>query len=276
LTTSQEKPRLPLPDYENPPVIEVVYGLQFDSLGLKSPTIGLFWQSVRQDYPTFTENPPLKPIIEKYDQEKRVESQIEVMASPPLPRLWFMDRNENWLIQVQDDKFLHNWKKSKDTDVYPRFEIVSTKFFDAWNRFQGFCQSEGIPLPSINQLEVTYINHIAIKDVKLFVREASHIFPDMRWRDTHEFLPSPETLSWKTAFLFPGRQGRLHVSMRHAIRKKNQEPVLLLELTARGMPASKDNEGIRAWFIMAREWIVRGFTDLTDEHVQRERWGRKA
>ncbi len=265
-----------LPDYDNPPVIEVVYGVQFAPLGLQCPTLGLFWQAVRQEYPSFVEKPPLAPVIERFDPDRRAETQIELTERLPLPRLWFVDRAENWLIQVQDDRFLYNWKKVKDQDVYPRFEVVSTKFFDVWKRFQGFCQNESLPAPLVNQLELTYINHISIADVEVYVRDAGSIFPDMRWRETHGFLPSPETLSWKTSFILPDRQGRLHVSMRHAIRLKDQQPVLLLELTARGMPASKDRDSVRGWFAMAREWIVRGFTDLTDEQAQKKRWGRKA
>jgi uncharacterized protein (TIGR04255 family) len=265
-----------LPDYDNPPVIEVVYGVQFEPLGLRCPTIGLFWQAVRQEYPSFVEKPPLAPVIERFEPDKRTETQIELTERPPLPRLWFVDRTDNWLIQVQDDRFLYNWKRVKEQDAYPRFEVVSTKFFKVWERFQDFCRDEGLPSPLVNQLELTYINHISMVDVEVYVREASSIFPDMRWRETHDFLPSPETLSWKTSFLFPDRQGRFHVSMRHAIRLKDQQPVLLLELTARGMPASKERDSVRGWFAMAREWIVRGFTDLTDDQVQKERWGRKA
>lgn len=275
MTTKNLEAIRPLPDYYNPPVIEVVYGVQFEPLGLQCPTIGLFWQAVRQQYPSFVENPPLAPVIEKFDADRRTEAQIELMARPPLPRLWFIDRTENWLIQVQDDRFLYNWKKVKDQDAYPRFDVVSTKFFEAWEQFQGFCQSEGLPQPSVNQLELTYINHIGMTDVGSYFSDVSNIFPDMRWRETHGFLPSPETLVWKTSFLLPERQGRLHVSMRHAIRRKDQQPVLLLELTSRGMPSSKERESIRGWFVMAREWIVRGFADLTDEQVQKERWGRK-
>lgn len=276
LATKKSGPMGPLPDYKNPPVIEVVYGMQFEPLGLQCPTVGLFWQTVRQDYPSFVENPPLVPIIEKFDLDKRTEPRIELTARLPLPRLWFVDRAENWLIQLQDDRFLYNWKKVKDRDAYPRYEFVSRKFFEAWDRFQAFCQSEGLPLPSVNQLELTYINHIRVADVQTYVEEASSIFPDMRWRENHEFLPSPEALAWKTSFLFPDRQGRLHISMRHAIRRKDQKPVLLLELTARGMPAIKERGSLRGWFAMAREWIVRGFADLTDKQVQKEQWGRKA
>lgn len=277
MTTKKENASQPLPNYENPPVIEVIYGIQFKPLGLQSPNIGVFWQTVRQEYPSFVENPPLAHSIEKFDLDTRAETEtkIELMGRPPLPRLWFIDPTENWLIQVQDDRFLYNWKRVKDQDVYPRFDVVSTKFFDVWNKFHAFCQSEGLPHPSFDQLELTYINHINVSDVKAYVMDASKIFPDMRWRETHGFLPNPETLAWKTSFVFPDQQGRLHVSMRHAIRRKNQQPVLLLEMTARGMPSSKEHDNVRGWFAMAREWIVRGFADLTDEKIQKERWGRK-
>lgn len=264
-----------LPDYDSPPVIEVVYGIQFPPLGLQSPTIGVFWQTIRQEYPTFAENPPLAPTIEKFDSDKGTETQVELLARPPLPRLWFIDKTSNWILQVQEDRFLHNWRKVHEEDVYPRFQTVSTRFLEAWDRFLAFCQIEGLGPPTVNQLELIYINHITVTDVADCVREASHIFPDVRWREAHGFLPPPETLAWKTSFLLPDRQGRLHVSMRHAIRRKDKQPVLLLELTARGMAPSGERERIHSWFGLAREWIVRGFADLTDEQVQKERWGRK-
>jgi hypothetical protein len=30
------------------------------------------------------------------------------------------------------------------------------------------------------------------------------------------------------------------------------------------------------WFDLAREWIVRGFTDLTGTDIQKNEWGLKA
>jgi hypothetical protein len=41
------------------------------------------------------------------------------------------------------------------------------------------------------------------------------------------------------------------------------------------MGKDKSPEGMWTWFDLAREWIVRGFTDLTGEEVQKQIWRKK-
>ena len=49
-----------LPDYEHPPVDEVVLGLGFESiLGLAQPHIGLLWSRLREQFPTVRDVVPL-------------------------------------------------------------------------------------------------------------------------------------------------------------------------------------------------------------------------
>lgn len=273
-----EKKSSPLPDYERPPVIEVVYGMQFSPLHeLRTPLIGLFWQTLKTDYPKFKEMPVLAPVIERFDQEGKTEQPtLELLQEAPLPRIFFLDAQENWVMQLQNDRFLHNWKRVNDDDVYPRYDAVSDRFFEAWDRFGEFCKSEGISRPRLNQLELTYINHIPVHLKSTVGEEITRIFPDIVWRKNHEFLPLPESLSWKTSFLLPNNQGRLHVSLRHATRIKDKTPTLLLELTARGIPSAHELPQIKSWFSLSREWIVRGFSDLTNLEVQRSVWARKA
>ena len=273
-----DKTMNPLPDYEKPPVIEVVYGLQFSPLPeLRTPLIGLFWQSIKADYPKFKEMPPLAPLIERFDQEAPTEQpMLEFLQEAPLPRMFFLDDHENWVMQIQNDRFLHNWKRVTDDDVYPRFDVVSDKFFQAWRKFCEFCRSENISKPKLNQLELTYINHIPVRENRPIGEEVTAIFPDIVWRKEHEFLPVPESLSWKTSFLLPKKQGRLHVSLRHARRIKDNTTTLLLELTARGIPEVSEQPQVKEWFALSREWIVRGFSDLTNSDVQKKFWIRKA
>lgn len=273
-----EKAANPLPDYEKPPVIEVVYGIQFAPLPeLRTPLIGLLWQSIKSEYPKFQEMPVLSPVIERFDQEGKTEqATLELLEGAPLPRMFFLDSNENWVMQIQNDRFLHNWKKVKDTDVYPRYGVVSDRFFKAWDRFCEFSRSEGVSQPKINQLELTYINHIPVPGNRTVTEEIAAVFPDIFWRTNRGFLPAPESLAWKTSFLFPKNQGRLHISLRHVLRRKDKIPTLLLELTARGVPSTLEPSHVRDWFSLGREWIVRGFSDLTDLSVQKNIWSRKA
>ena len=95
---------------------------------------------------------------------------------------------------------------------------------------------------------------------------------DLAWRTKRSFLESPESVAWKASFLLPEKVGRLHVSVRHAIRKSDKTPVLLCDLTARGIPKAVDEESIRKWFLLGREWIVRGFADLASDDIQENLW----
>ncbi len=53
------KPDALLPDYELPPVLEVVCGVLFKPIKLLVPHFGLLWEEFQSEYPTFQEAVPL-------------------------------------------------------------------------------------------------------------------------------------------------------------------------------------------------------------------------
>ena len=264
-----------LPDYENPPVIEVVCGAQFEPLkGFTSTAFGTFWQTVRKEYPRAEDQPPLSPVIEKPDVTQT--QPFSASLTPPLRRVFLIGAQPNWLVQIQEDRFLHNWRKLSDEDVYPHYPEVSKRFWSAWSRFCRFCLSEEIERPRVKQLEMTYVNHIAEGEGWENLSEIGAVFPDVSWRHARAFLPSPESLQWASTFILPDAQGRMHVAIRRALRVKDNAPVLLCELTVRGAPASNDDKAMATWFDLAREWIVRAFADLASHKIQTEVWRRRA
>ncbi len=266
-----------LPDYDNPPVIEVVCGIQFEPIPqFRATAFGLFWQRIREEYPQTEEKAPLQQKIEKYGATARAEEpQVELTATPPLPRMFFINRVPNWLIQLQPDRFLHNWRKVKEEDVYPHYPAIFEKFWSQWAAFQQFCREEGLQQPKVNQLEITYINHVPAGQGWQKLSDWGGVFPDLQWRGRREFLPEPESAAWRASFLLPESRGRLHASVRHAIRAADGCPVLLCELTARGISRSDDENSSRGWFTLGREWIVRGFADLASADVQKTIWRRR-
>jgi hypothetical protein len=54
------------------------------------------------------------------------------------------------------------------------------------------------------------------------------------------------------------------------------QPLLVAELTVRGIGPDRSVEGMWSWFDLAREWIVRGFADVTGPDVQQNIWRRNA
>ncbi len=268
----------PLPDYEKPPVIEVVVGAQFGAIeGFQAPHLGFFWQKIRDDYPKVETTMPLANMVERFETVPPTEStQVDFLTAPPLPRTFFIDDTDSWLVQLQPDHLVQNWRKTDQMTEYPRFPAVLQRFLAAWKTLQGFCDEQGFEQPQINQLEVTYINHIPAQEGWDSPKDIGRVFVDFDWKAGDRFLPAPEAVAWKMAFPMPERRGRLHVSVRQAVRRAENTPVLLCELIARGMPADGSDSSIESWLSLGREWIVRGFADLMEREIQDQQWRRRS
>ena len=263
-----------LPEFERPPVIEVVCGVLFRPIeALLAPHLGLLWNEFLGEYPTCQEVPPLAPVIERFDEPPAV--QMEFSDKPPLPRIWFVHGKENGIIQVQRDRFLHNWKKVRPDDEYPRYGSVIKMFRDRITTFEKFLDKTGLGTIQPEQLEMTYVNHIPRGEGIGSLSEVGSVFPDFSWRDNAQrFLPTPETLNWKCVFALPDKVGRLHATIRSAVRRDDNTPILLFELTARGIPKEHTVSEMWSWFDLAHEWIVRGFADLTGDDMHQNIWKR--
>ncbi len=262
-------------DYERPPVIEVVCGVQFHELSkLTAGLIGAYWTQIRDEYPETSSVPPLPHLVERPLRPALRKSQRMRLNAAALPRTFFIHESRNWVVQLQADRFLHNWRNDAGDASYPRFPAVFQRFQDQWNRFRAFGEAESLKI-EVDQLELTYINHLPRGDGWNTLAEIGNAFPDLGWRRERSFLPSPEAMSWEAQFALPEEQGRLHVSISPGVHQDTQKEVILCELVARGIPPSLDEFALTNWFFLAREWIVRGFDDLTSVQVQDSIWRRK-
>jgi len=259
------------PDFENPPVIEVVCGVHFKTIkNLLAPHFGLLWEKYRDEYPICQEVAPLAPAIERFDGERNIG--FEFQETPPLPRIWYVHKSENGIIQVQKDRFLHNWRKVHPNDEYPRYPKVIKLFKNKLSHFQDFLIENDFGEIEPLQYEMTYVNHICEGEGWNDLSDIGNILKDFVFLKNHNrFLPEPEKIHWRTSFLMPDRSGRMHVTVRNALRKDDGKPVVLLDLTVRGI----GGKGMDAWFDLAREWIVCGFTDLTSNDIQIKNWRRR-
>lgn len=264
-----------LPDYENPPVVEVVCGVLFKPIDtLLAPYVGLLWEKFKPEYPHCQEVPPLEPVIEHFGESPA--PQLRFTEVPPLPRIWFIHADDTGIIQIQRDRFLHNWRKRRPEQEYPRYHAVIEMFRDRLSRLRSFLSEAELGTVEPLQYEMTYINHIPQGEGWNALSEIGNVFPDFNWQGARpRFLPELEGMNWRTAFVLPERAGRLYVTIRRVVRRSDGRPILLFELTARGIGEDRTSDAMWAWFDLAREWIVRGFTDLTGEGVQKAVWRRK-
>ena len=251
----------------------MVCGILFKPIErLLAPYLGLLWEKYKPEYPECREVAPLTPVKEAFGS--RDEVQIQFSDIPPLSRVWFMHVEGNGIIQVQRDRFLHNWKKARPDDEYPRYHSVIDMFRDRLSSFESFLEENKLGVVEPIQYEMTYVNHIPQGDGWTTMNEIGAVFPDFAFREEQRFLPEPEGINWRTTFVLPDHAGRLYVTIRRVVRRDSELPMLLLELTVRGIGEDKSRQGMREWFDLARQWIVCGFADLTGQEVQKSVWKR--
>jgi uncharacterized protein (TIGR04255 family) len=265
-----------LPDFDNPPVVETVLSVQFEPLPLvQAAHLGLLWNEYRSAFPKTEEGPALEPVIERFPENPtaRVGLKLHALQSFPVPRIWFANDQGNELIQVQNGRFIKNWRKEREGQRYPRYDETIRPHFDRdYKIFLTFLKENQLGAPQINQCEVTYVNHILIGEGGKHYGAADKIFTF--WRSADLMPPGPaEDLRIHTRFIIPDTDGkpigRLHVDVQPGMRTSDNRPMYVMHLTARGQVGDDVD-----FFDVGREWIVTTFKRLTTDSMHNT-WGIK-
>lgn len=260
----------PLPKFSNPPVIEMALGVEFESLSnWQIPHFGLYWNQIRSSYPVSSVVAPLPSQVEQFGADRQVETFKFSLSPKPEVRCWFTNDQQSWLLQVQDSRFIQNWRKT--ATEYPHYPEARRRFNKEWDQLVNFLEKQKIGTPSIKQCEVTYVNHLEIDDNPNFLSE---VFPFLSEQTERSFLPLPEATVINLIYPIPVEKGRLYVSIQPIIRHTDAKELLQLTLVARGCPESSELTHISNWFDLGHEWVVRGFTELTSEKMH-NLWQRK-
>ena len=279
--TEPAEARPQLPDFTNPPVIEVALSVAFQPLdGYTTAHSGLFWHRVADRFPRAQQQPPLTIPAEhestKPPDEVPAEAPFQLLDLPQ-PRIWLVTEDDSELIQLQGDTFAQNWRKSRPEQPYPRYEHVLKRFEDGFRSFATFTEEQQLGSPKPLRCEVTYVNHVLSGDVWQDFSELHKVLSACSSLKGTTFLPEPDESRFSAKFSMRDRNGqfvgRLTVSAKPAFRRSDKHPLFILTLTARGKPVGTGAEGVLTFFDIGREWIVQGFADLTtrDMHML---WGR--
>jgi uncharacterized protein (TIGR04255 family) len=266
-----------LPSFDDPPVVETVLGVEFASLSKWSvPYFGLFWNTIRDEYPRFEVRPPLDQQEERFGDEKKTLAfqglSIELLNQPRV-RCWFHETDERRMLQVQQDRFVHNWRKQGAPDVYPRYERIRSIFEREWQRFTQFVDDEGLGPISLTHCEVSYVNHLEQGREWQTLQDLHRVLTICGdFQRTH--LPALEGVQMVASFAKDQENTRLRVTLQHAIRNRDLREILQLTLSARGRPTGASSNDILAWMDSARAWVVQAFADVTTTDMHRI-WKRR-
>ena len=251
--------------YENPPINEIVCGILFDSITeLRSGHLGILWQKFRPDF-SGVEDQNLLGLVSEDDLNNR--------GILPLPRVWFVHEDKNELIQVQFNRFLHNWRKIQPDDKYPGYETVIENFEKYLSRFQEFLAEEKLGNLVPNQYEITYIDHIWENEGWETIGDLEKVFPDFISLKVPNILSTDiQEINWQMVSDLPNDLGQLKLSIRNARRISDGRRLLRIEFTVLSNQADKP---MRDWFDLAHDVIINLFSNLISDEIQEQFWGRK-
>ena len=254
-----------LPSVERPPLNEVIFNLKFEPLSdFKAPHFGWYWERIAGEYPNIDQKIPIGWPMQS--------ERLEIL---PNPRVWFLDEKGQTLIQLQDDRFIFNWRKTEAEYEYLRFSELFPKFKENFENFSEFIKEKNLGEVKPESCELTYLNQIPMDEIWGSYSEIQRVLPDLSWRDDPErFLSGQEKFLWQTEFPLPENFGSGIVKVNSAIRRRDQHPMIILELHALGLGEDKSLDAVWRWFGMAHAWIVTAFFDLTSPEMHNY-WGRQ-
>ncbi len=206
--------------FEAPPVVEMALSVQFNRLpGYTTAHSGWFWKEYLENLGDETSN-RWNQLVET----PRLDDQFELFGSddvwmPPLSmkflpgaqsqRLQIIRADNERMLQVQDSRFILNWRKQKS--AYPTYDTLLPEFRTMFHTFEAFVGETKLGPLAFNQWEVIYVDQLKKGEMWKSARDWNQIFPGLSMLPMNipQVPPSDdETLSADWRFSLADRRGQ--------------------------------------------------------------------
>ena len=247
-----------LPEFRQPPLVEVAVGLMFDPLGLRAIDLAHLYNQWKSDYPEYEEHAaiPASPLVPG------------LILEPGIPhlRLWFVGRGGR-LIQIQRDRLIVNWRKVKETSDYPHYGVLRRELDSRFREFASFVVKQGLDEPALNSIELTYVNQVPLEDSILNLAETVSLFqvPSV---DLGPATEANVSLRFDASSEVGHESATLAVNVQRSV---NTEPPSVILQLACASPVLNMPDALTT-LDRARYHVVRSFQHLTTEGMH-EKWG---
>ncbi|MCA1707005.1 MAG: TIGR04255 family protein [Actinobacteria bacterium] len=265
--------------YAQPPVVEVVAAVRFEDLSPEiSAGLSEFWRSkLANELPEFALQAPYHAPVEQFDRRfRRPEFSLDLQEIPPTPRFWFSAKSGDELIQLQPNWLAYNWRKATPDAQYSRWASRREVFLRHYLELAEWLAERGASITP-DQCEVTYINHIyPIQDVWATHADAHMVFRGLQMVEPPRGLRA-EQAAWQAQYLIGEESetiGRLHINVQPAFSRRDDTPIFVMELTARGVPPDPSLDGIMQFLDRGRSAVVGMFDKVTTPEAHKE-WGKE-
>ncbi len=265
------------PTFRKPPVVEMMLGLQFDTLpGFTNSHLGLYWSKLdTKVWPTVEDAPTFPQQFEKFGDDRQWSEAGTInigLSQKPSSRARFTNHSRDRMIQLQNGRFWYQWIGA--STEYPRYETIRVEMADIFGGFIGFVKELGLGDVHLNQWEIGYTNHLPCGTVWHDPKDWTKVFNSNAMLPAFVGTSQLENFGGHWMYSIADNLGRLHVDLRSARDKPDGTDILALQLVSRG-PVGDSDDGLRdglAGLDLGHNTIVNGFRDLTSKEA-REYWG---
>jgi uncharacterized protein (TIGR04255 family) len=250
-------------EYKNPPVNELVIGVYFVEplLALRSEHIGIFWNGLKAEFPTIEQKPPIRTYIPAPGEEF------------PMPRYWFKSVADTYLIQVQRNAFLVNWRKRGEGD-YPHFAAVKEAFDRHFTAFTMFVRDELKAEVAIELCELTYNNIVDAPSGNLAI-DGPSIVPSFRLLVSGSQDATLSGFNVNNTYSI-AKDLSLIIGLRSAARKdESKTPALVIEQRVTGKLEVAGKAAMDDWFRRAHDATGACFNSITSDRFRNDVWQLK-
>ena len=254
-----------LPDFTDPPLKEVAIGVQFQPLpNFTQAGVGYFWNKIRSKYPKTQDQPRLESQGLEFGLREQNSFQIEILGSAPIHRAWFTSADDQDLLQIQEDRLIHNWRYNKAT--YPHFPSLLERFLSDLQVLEAAANELDIAPVCYLSAEVTYVNWIQQAQSSGFLEFGPDLSPALGLCTNQSWAGQ---FSMTTPF---DAQANLIARKQPGLRSGSEmEEGVGLTLTYQAQ--IQERSQLDAVLLAGRQAIDSAFLDLTNDEMQAS-WGR--
>ncbi len=254
-----------LPDFAEPPLDEVVLGVQFAPVANYSSIHSHpVWDIFREEFPNAAEQPLLEPKFETFGGSQQQRPMIQFGPSPIGSRFFFSSEDENHLLQFQSDRLITNWRKSPTQNPYPRFESIADAFDANLQSLSRHLKKDFSYEMDVNQAEIAYINIIPVESFQeaeqwLTVWNGNNLDIEGVIVNFGEIVKNENDKPF----------ARLICEIQSILSPDGESKAIRLALTFRGKPEGNDIDAAMDFIKVGREKIVSRFSEITTESAHR-------
>jgi len=248
-------------DFAHPPVTETMLGVWFEpppNWGVQ--IFGMYLVAIRDRYPRF-------------------EMQLPVPGPSISPgtstRAVYLAADTEHLVQLQNNMFFVNWRRTEPGTQYPRYhELHRQRFIEEWGDFGRFLGKENFARPVIVRAQVGYVNHVVLSGEQSFEDGLTAIFRNWKKLDDVAVTRNLTALNLNASYGFNDGEGTVSFWIQPAIRPSDNARVIQFQFAVMHSLTGQSDEELMRAIDQSHDALIRSFLELTTEEKRKE-WGQR-